>query len=214
MKTLIFDFNGVLANDLRLHEDAYMTLAEKYKLPLTKEQLRAMMHKTSREKIVAITQSKDPKKIDQFLAEKEALYLMYAKQRGVLFPETKDVVDRLSKKYVMAMVTNTTRRQLQMAVPADLLRKFQMILTYEDVKYPKPEPDSLYEVMREMQSSKKDTCYIGDAPSDIQTAHNAGIIGIGITTGYHSEGDLHKAGADLIVHSLIELEKIQFPSLK
>lgn len=53
-----------------------------------------------------------------------------------------------------------------------------------------------------------DFVIIGDTPLDIACAKEAGIQSIGVASGYYSVEDLKKAGADLVVKSLKEKDKI------
>lgn len=44
--------------------------------------------------------------------------------------------------------------------------------------------------------------YVGDHPLDMAAAHRAGVPGIGVLTGFHSEADLVGAGASLVLPGL------------
>jgi len=45
---------------------------------------------------------------------------------------------------------------------------------------------------------------VGDTPNDIAAAHAAGAIGIGVASGHSSKEELHGAGADYVLGSLLE----------
>ncbi len=45
---------------------------------------------------------------------------------------------------------------------------------------------------------------VGDTPSDVEAAHAAGAVALGVATGHFSRGDLQKAGADHLLNSLAE----------
>lgn len=45
---------------------------------------------------------------------------------------------------------------------------------------------------------------VGDTPLDIEAAHAAGALGVGVATGHYSEDDLRKVGADYVLESLEE----------
>lgn len=47
-------------------------------------------------------------------------------------------------------------------------------------------------------------CIVGDTPMDIDAAHAAGAIGIGVATGRYSVDALQQAGADHVLGSLAE----------
>ena len=45
---------------------------------------------------------------------------------------------------------------------------------------------------------------VGDTPLDIQAAHGAGAIGVGVATGHFSVDELRAAGADRVLRTLEE----------
>ena len=53
-----------------------------------------------------------------------------------------------------------------------------------------------------------DTVMVGDRHQDIEGAHEAGLLAIGITYGYGSEKELNRAGADVVAYSTKELYTI------
>jgi len=58
------------------------------------------------------------------------------------------------------------------------------------------------------QIQKSDLVIIGDTPNDIICAKQAGIHSIGVATGKYSKEELKKEGADLVVDSLLQKEKL------
>ncbi len=56
--------------------------------------------------------------------------------------------------------------------------------------------------------SPEETVMVGDRSYDVEGAHACGIAVIGVTYGYGSEKELHRAGADLLAASPRELERI------
>jgi len=64
----------------------------------------------------------------------------------------------------------------------------------------KPAPDSIYEVLKRLDSQSEKTLYIGDTEVDIQTAKNANLFPLTVTWGFRSEKDLLASGAEHFVH--------------
>lgn len=52
---------------------------------------------------------------------------------------------------------------------------FDVIITANDSRKPKPAPDPIIAAMSELGASKADTLYLGDSIYDMQSAHGAGI---------------------------------------
>ncbi|MCD7818724.1 MAG: HAD family hydrolase [Lachnospiraceae bacterium] len=60
----------------------------------------------------------------------------------------------------------------------------------------KPEPDSVWQALRELNVPLERAVYVGDSEVDIQTAKNAGIDCIIVTWGFRSRDFLLSQGAD------------------
>ena len=71
----------------------------------------------------------------------------------------------------------------------------------------KPAPDTVNEVLKNLQMDKSQAVYIGDSEVDVQTAQNAGMDCIAVDWGFRDREVLQKAGADLIVSTPEKLLK-------
>ena len=72
----------------------------------------------------------------------------------------------------------------------------------------KPAPDTVLAAMEELNSTKEKCLYVGDSPSDMITAQNANMKGVGVTWGFRDEDLLRESGADFIIKSPKELLEI------
>lgn len=63
-------------------------------------------------------------------------------------------------------------------------------------------------VLSENSLDAADTVMVGDRHHDIEGAHKAGLLAIGVTYGYGSEKELNRAHADAIAHGTKELYAI------
>ena len=78
-----------------------------------------------------------------------------------------------------------------------------------DTKWAKPEADLTNYVLQKIPATNEAAVLIGDSPTDVQTAQNAGIECYGVTTGAHTKDELKQAGALHSFESLTQL-KIRF----
>lgn len=69
----------------------------------------------------------------------------------------------------------------------------------------KPDPEMLYRAMAEAGATPQTTVMIGDTVYDIEMARNAGVAAIGVAWGYHAAGDLHQAGATVVLDEFSQL---------
>ncbi len=72
----------------------------------------------------------------------------------------------------------------------------------------KPAPDSVYEVLKQLGTEKKDAVYIGDSDVDFDTAKNSGLDCISVTWGFRSEAFLREYGATVFADTPEEVAQI------
>ena len=61
------------------------------------------------------------------------------------------------------------------------------------------------EAMREFDSKKDETIFVGDYWPDMLSGREAGVLTIGVLTGHESEKKLKKYGANRVIESVKEL---------
>lgn len=71
----------------------------------------------------------------------------------------------------------------------------------------KPAPDSVNEVLKELNIERQEAVYIGDSEVDIATARNAGMDGVIVTWGFRDEPYLIEEKAQILVHNMKELRE-------
>jgi len=69
----------------------------------------------------------------------------------------------------------------------------------------KPSPDGVFKAMKYLESSVKNTVYIGDSDVDLLTARNSNLPCISVTWGYRDIEFLKSKGADYIVNDPLEI---------
>lgn len=68
--------------------------------------------------------------------------------------------------------------------------------------------DYIYTLLRRHELNPAETAFIGDMQHDINAAHCAGIVGIGVLTGYNNARQLAMANPDLVVPHLGALQSL------
>jgi phosphoglycolate phosphatase len=74
-----------------------------------------------------------------------------------------------------------------------------------DTEWHKPQLALTQHVLDQIEVSSEGSIIIGDSPTDIAVAQNAGLSSYCVATGAHSIEDLMEAGADAVFGSLTEL---------
>ena len=66
---------------------------------------------------------------------------------------------------------------------------------------PKPSPDTVFEVIKRLNSTANECIFVGDSEVDIETAINAGIPCLSVTWGYKNIDFLYEHGASTLIYS-------------
>jgi len=102
--------------------------------------------------------------------------------------------------------TKTTGGVRQLFQKIGLYDRFDMVVGVQDGIKPKPHPDMIYYILEQLQIGKERAVLVGDTPTDIETARNAGIQVIVVTTGvklgFADFREIRAMQPDLIVPSL------------
>lgn len=83
--------------------------------------------------------------------------------------------------------------------------EFEFIQGYVEERHRKPHPYYLRQMCSAAGVEPGEACLIGDTPTDILTAANAGTQALGVTWGFRTRADLVAAGAERIVATPKEL---------
>jgi len=82
---------------------------------------------------------------------------------------------------------------------------FTTIVSREDVRRIKPDPESLLLALGRLNLAPAEALNVGDTPLDVRAGLAAGVETIGVLTGAGTEQQLHAAGATRILRSLSAL---------
>ncbi len=204
---VIFDYNGVLVNDLEIHEEAYIRAAREFGLPLSREVFRKHFSESPEKKRTLYFNGISDETWDRLFQTKTGYYFELAMQRNLLVPGVEEVLVSLSKRRILGLITNTPRTYFERVFPSHLTRLFREMIFSDEMVNPKPSPDPLLEMMRRIDVTADQCCYVGDSVSDIVMAREAGVRIFAVTTGDGSREELQEAGPDRVLENLSELEQ-------
>ncbi|WP_218082557.1 HAD family hydrolase [Anthocerotibacter panamensis] len=88
---------------------------------------------------------------------------------------------------------------------------FEPIVTPDVVSRPKPDRESIEQILAHHGLPREQAIFIGDSIFDVQTAVHAQITACAVGWGVHSKADLLTAGADYWVADLVELTQLLLP---
>lgn len=81
---------------------------------------------------------------------------------------------------------------------------FQVIITPDHVKNPKPDPESIFKALNVLKVKAKKAIFIGDSPADIEAGKRAGVKTIAALYGFHG-ANLLKTKPDYMVDDISQI---------
>ena len=209
LRALIFDFNGVIADDEPLHLELFQKVLAEEGLPLSEQDYygKNYLGMDDRGCFTAVLEAhgRTPTEGDlQRLIDRKASYYQQSIQnRLILFPGAVDFVKLASERYPLAIASGALRHEILMALDhAGIKKYFTAIVSAEDVREGKPSPDGFVEALkwlnnhpsRSAQPILPGECLaIEDSPFGIAAARSAGMKCLAITNSYPAErlGEAH-----------------------
>ena len=147
LRAIIFDFNGVLADDETPHFLAFQQALAEENLALTKETYYgAYLGMDERNCAVAILESagggRDPARVRRIMESKAALFQAYtATHKPPLFEGVVEFVKQAGAHYRLAIASGGRREQIEFALRETPIEKdFTVIVSAEDTRLGKPDP--------------------------------------------------------------------------
>ena len=124
-----------------------------------------------------------------------------------IHPQMTELLIELKKKgYHCALCTGKDRRRTVMILEKlGILDYFDVIVCSDDVSRPKPDPESLNQILKKLDADRRYSVMIGDANNDIICAKSAFIASIGVTWGDVPKEKLLISEPDYTVETVDEL---------
>ena len=124
--------------------------------------------------------------VDEALSDFKAYYTAHIDEYTQPYPGMPQLLTALHSKGVMLAVASNKFQE----GTERLIRKFFPDIPFVAILgnrpgFPlKPDPEIVWEVMRKTGIGKDETLMVGDSPTDMNTAQNAGIEGVAVSWGY------------------------------
>jgi len=124
-----------------------------------------------------------------------------------LFDGMRELLDRLSRKHLLAIATGKSRRGLDRDLEFHNLGPLFAASRCADETNPKPHPAMLREIIEELAVRKDAALMIGDTSHDLEMARAAGVDALAVTYGAHPEESLRACDPLGCFSSVTQLEE-------
>lgn len=202
----LFDWDGVVIDSSRHHEESWERLAREIGKPLPEGHFKEGFGRKNEWIIPRLLGwSEDPGETHQLSLRKEALYREIVVEWGVeALPGIKTWLGRLRDAGVPRIIGSSTHREnIETALGVlGLEDMFQEIVSAEDVSHGKPDPE-VFQVCAKRLGFAPESCVVfEDAHVGVEAARRAGAKVVAVCTTHPAES---LQEADLVVERLDEL---------
>ncbi len=107
-----------------------------------------------------------------------------------VIPGAHEVLERLKRRFRLAVVTNTPSSAVKRILESFGLEKyFETVITGDDVRKTKPNPEAVRKACRRLGVHPFETILVGDTKSDVLAGRNAKgvVIGVGVDGDFRIE---------------------------
>lgn len=201
--TLIFDFDGTLADSLEIHRQIYNVLAQKYQRPLiAPENIDDLRHLSMREFLRTM----------QISLWRLPLFLRQARQiqreqklEPDIFPGIAELIAMLAPHYQLGILTSNTVENVERFLQVHEIRQHFSWIMSEKALFSKTQ--KLRSLQKRYHLDPQKTCYVGDEVRDIEAAKAAGFPVVAVSWGFNSHKALVAAKPRAIIDSPAQLQQ-------
>ncbi len=212
IRAVVFDFDGTLTPltlDFSLLRASVEDIARKY---VDEYVIDSQKDRYIIEMIHAIEDEINDKKIpfrERAFSELDRLEIEACRNKE-LYPFTRDVLTALRTRGVRAgIITRSSVKVIETIFP-DVGAYMDVIVTRDDTRYVKPDPEQLNIAVETLNVRPEDTIIVGDHPTDIAAGKALGAQTAGVLSGRCTAGQFREANADYIfddIRSIVSIIK-------
>ena len=203
-RAVIFDMDGVLVDSGAHHREAWKALLDELGVvPAEPDYWRLTIGRPSVEAVpLLLGRATSWAEAQRLAARKQDHYRRLAAGGPALVRGVTTFVTELATRSVpRAVATSASRRDVDaLLTHAGLRDRFEIVVTAEDVRRGKPDPEVYLLAARGLGVAPEHCLVFEDAVVGVQAARRAGMRTIGVSTA-HTETELRAAGAERAVES-------------
>ncbi|MBS3053140.1 MAG: HAD family hydrolase [Candidatus Aenigmarchaeota archaeon] len=204
IKAVIFDWNGVIADSLKLDHKLFLEDIKhhKIKVPRSMKFYKSLYNSNLFKNLLKLGFPREVLENDTSYKDR---YIKQIRQTK-LFPGIKSLLETIHNKYKIAIITSNYN------VTVDAFNKlyrihnlFDSVLTADSHRY-KEEKIRIF--LQKFSLQKDEVIFIGDTLADIEICKKSGLKIIAVTWGYHERPRLKKAKPDFVADKPKDILKI------
>ena len=225
LRTILFDFDGVILDSENLHYEAFRRVFEEEGIPLARETyyescLGFNDVECCRWGLRGIGRIEEAGELERLTRRKAAYFEELLRSGTRFFPGVCDFIRAAGGKYPLAVTSMARREEIEFALgKAGLADLFRVIVSGQDVERTKPDPEAYEKTLRllnarlslngtEHEIRPQECLVVEDSSAGIQSAKAAGMHVLGLA---QTEEAGRLKAADRVLPSLegVSLEDVE-----
>lgn len=208
-RAVVFDMDGVLVDSGAHHREAWRAMFRDVGVTPPPEFWRVTIGRPADAAVALLVEGLDAAEARRLAEVKRAHYARLARRGAVAVAGAPGFIEALARLGVpRAVATSATRRDLDRVLAAlGLRRRFEVVVTADDVRWGKPHPEVYLKAAAGLGVDPSACVVFEDAVVGVQAARAAGMRVIGVTSA-HTGDELIDAGAE---RAIPDFEAVQWP---
>lgn len=174
LDTVIFDFDGTLADTSGLVINSFQTVYKKFH---GEEKPVEYISKFFGEPLKVTLEREFTQPLEEVMKEYREYQVSRFNDDVKLFNNTREILQYLKSKNIKtAIVTSRMKFSVEQALrDYDIDKYFDVVIAIEDTKNHKPHPEPLWKAIDYLNTSADKVLFVGDSKFDIECAINANV---------------------------------------
>ena len=201
-KGLVFDLDGTLLDTLATVADAFNQALEYMGYsPHPVEDYCQIIGDGARTAVCrALPSTKNDEEVERCLSLFRKAYDQ-TWRGATIYPGITDLLDKLPSDIPLAVLSNKDDIFTQQCVDHFFGDRFHLAIGASNSVRHKPDPSGALHIAEHLNTSADGLWMIGDTSTDMQTARQSGMEGIGVLWGFRNRHELANHGAKHIIHA-------------
>ncbi len=203
---ILFDLDGTVIDSTEAILDGFRVAFETLggEVP-SDEAIKNEIGHTLEDMFIKLGVAKD--RVREYVHTYKMHYRLISCEKTVLLDGAKEAIEEASKFATLGVVTTKTGEYSRILLEhLALMHYFSVLIGSEDVQNHKPHKEPILKALANLKHDRSRTWMIGDTCMDIESAKNAEVNAVAVTSGYASTEVLQKC-ASLITSNVYQAIK-------
>lgn len=214
IRAVVFDLDGTLVEfnlDYKRLRSEVITFLNRLGLPSSvfsmNDRITSIVEKAERLMANTGKSKQEIREMNREIFSKVDQYEMAAARTTRMFPSVIPTLKLLKERHLkMGIFTLNGRKQTEYLLERFHLEKFfDAVVSREDTRKVKPNPEHLEVVLKMLGSKPKETIVLGDSEADMRCAAQLGAIAVAFSNDRTPANQLISAGANYVISSFADL---------